>query len=106
MTNIDFLTNSNGKLVGFTAYGHSENAVKGNDIVCSAISSALYLVANTVTEVIKVNAEITVKDADMKLLLDEKDSYLCQDVLQGLKLHLLLLEEQYPNNISVNYMEV
>ena len=36
---------------GFLISGHSDFAEEGYDIVCASISSAAYLVANTITEV-------------------------------------------------------
>ncbi len=42
----------------------------------------------------------------MRLKINENDAALCSDVLLGFKLHMVNLEEQYPKNISVNYVEV
>lgn len=43
---------------------------------------------------------------EMALRLPKKSVSQCGDLLAGLKLHLLSLEEQYPENIHVNYTEV
>ena len=42
----------------------------------------------------------------MKVSVAEKDARGCRIPLEGLKLHLLGLEEQYPKNIDVTYLEV
>ena len=38
--------------------------------------------------------------------IELKDEPVCRALLAGLKLHLVGLEEQYPDNIHVNYLEV
>ena len=106
MTVVDFLTTKDGAIVGYHINGHSGNNTFGKDIVCAAISSAAYMAANTITEVIGVNADITVNDGEMLLEIAERDFSVCKDILLGFKLHMVDLEEQYPDNINVNYTEV
>lgn len=108
MTRINLLTLANGELVGFRITGHSGFAESGSDIVCAAISSATYMVANTITEVIRVSAEIDVNEdnGDMLLRVFQKDATACRDILQGFKLHMLALEEQYSDYMIVNNTEV
>lgn len=108
MTRINLLTLANGELVGFRITGHSGFADSGSDIVCSAISSVAYMVANTITEVIRVSAEIDVNEenGDMLLRVFQKDATACRDILQGFKLHMLALEEQYSDYMIVNNTEV
>lgn len=108
MTKVNLLTLANGDLVGFRITGHSGFAESGSDIVCSAISSAAYMTANTVTEIIKVSAEIDVNESDGGMLLRvfQKDATVCRDILQGFKLHMLALEEQYSDYMIVNNTEV
>ncbi len=81
---------------GFLISGHSDFAESGEDIVCASISSAAYMVANTITEILKVNAEIKVDDGKMKLTVNKEQRHIAKDILLGLKLHLEGLEEQYP----------
>lgn len=107
MITVKLLINSTGKPLGFEISGHSNYAEAGNDIVCSAVSSAAYMTANTITDVIKAEAEVFVGDSGkMFLQVSEKDISSCVDILLGFKLHVLALEEQYPKNIIVNYTEV
>lgn len=108
MTKVNLLTLANGDLVGFRITDHSGFAESGSDIVCSAISSAAYMTANTVTEIIKVSAEIDVNESDGGMLLRvfQKDATACRDILQGFKLHMLALEEQYSDYMIVNNTEV
>ena len=81
---------------GFLISGHSGFAQEGEDIVCASISSASYMVANTITEILKVDADIDVNDAKMKLIVNKEQRHITKDILLGLKLHLEGLEEQYP----------
>ncbi|MBC8533551.1 ribosomal-processing cysteine protease Prp [Yeguia hominis] len=105
MIRAEFLT-AGGALAGFRISGHSDYGEEGSDIVCAAVSSAAYLVANTVTDVLHAEARIEVADGDMLLLLEKKAYASCQILLEGLKLHLQGLEEQYPDDIHVFYLEV
>ncbi len=108
MTRINLLTLANGELVGFRITGHSGFAESGSDIVCASISSVAYMVANTITDVIRVSAEIDVNEdnGDMLLRVFQKDATACRDILQGFKLHMLALEEQYSDYMIVNNTEV
>lgn len=107
MVNINFFITDNGKLLGFEICGHAQRDEIGKDIVCAAISSAAYMTANTISEIIKVDADISVFDSgSMSLKINENQFNFCQDILLGFKLHMIALEEQYPENIIVNYTEV
>ena len=93
------------KAYGFLISGHSGFAEEGEDIVCASVSSASYMVANTITEILKVNADINVSDAKMKLIVNKEQRHITKDILLGLKLHLEGLEEQYPEFLET-LMEV
>ena len=85
---------------GFLISGHSGFAESGEDIVCASVSSVAYMVSNTITEILKVNAEIEVNDGKMKLIVNKEQRHITKDILLGLKLHLEGLEEQYPEFIE------
>lgn len=101
-----FYTTQNGILLGFRITGHSGYSDSGSDIVCAAVSSAAYMTANTVTEILHISAEAIAEDGDIMLRVFQKDASMCQDILQGFKFHMLQLEEQYSQFINVNYTEV
>ncbi len=103
---IRFLAEPDGALRGFEISGHADHAPYGEDTVCAAVSSAAYLVANTITEILKIPAEITVEQGTMIVQIAASDAYACRDILAGLKLHFTALEEQYPACMQVDYMEV
>lgn len=101
MTNVTFLKEKN-LIIGFSVYGHS--SVDADDcegkIICSAVSSAAYLTANTVLEVICADANIDIDDAKMSLKLMSKVDE-CQVTLKGFYIHCKQLSEQYPDNITI-----
>ncbi len=99
MTTVKFLQKGE-LLTGFEVSGHSDDSAEaGEDIICSAISSATYLVANTVTDVIGKNAEINIDDG--YFYFETEASSDVQPILKGLKLHLISLSQDYPENIYV-----
>ena len=107
MITVDFLTTPDGFLSGFRVAGHSDYSENGSDIVCAAVSSAVYMAMNTVTDVIGVQPlAVRVNDGEAFFRVELKDEVVCRTVFTGLKLHLLGLEEQYPQNINVSYLEV
>ena len=87
-----------GYVLGFEISGHSDFSEQGSDIVCSAVSSAAYMTANTITEVQHLNAEITVNDGFMKLNLSQQDAKTAEVILNGFLLHL--------NSLKVKISEV
>ncbi len=95
-----------GELLGFQMTGHSGIAEEGSDILCAAVSSAAYLVANAITDVVQVRADLSVSEGSMFLRIPERSVFLCRTLLQGLRLHFMGLEEQYSENIRINYTEV
>jgi len=107
MINVDFLVDNKGFILGFQINGHSGFAENGSDIVCAAVSSAAFMTANTITDVLKINAETFVDNlGKMFFKIKNEISISCKDILLGFKLHMISLEEMYPENITVNYMEV
>lgn len=101
MIRVKFLV-GNRQLKGFEISGHAGFAESGNDIICAAVSSAAYMAANTITDVIGVNADAADGDGTMTVALNEPDER-AEMVLKGLELHLTELSKQYPENIKIIY---
>ena len=101
MTSVKFLTDEK-SLYGFEISGHS--SVNCDDeigkIVCAAVSSAVYMTANTITEIIEDNAKAEIDDAKMNFYVSAPSDKSIA-VLEGLKLHLQELSNQYSNNIRI-----
>lgn len=99
MIKVIFFT-SDKEITGFEVSGHSGSAHAGSDIICSAVSSATYMAANTVTEIVKCQVDADVSDGYMLVQVKSRISD-AQQILEGLKLHLEALAADYPNNIKV-----
>ncbi|WP_448919992.1 ribosomal-processing cysteine protease Prp [Eubacterium sp.] len=92
-------------LTGFECKGHTGFADDGNDVLCAFISSACYLTANTITDVIKLDARASASDGYMSLHIKSSPEK-AQDILNGLVLHMTELQKDYPQNIKVTISEV
>ena len=98
MIHISFYSTGS-ELNGFEVSGHSGHGSYGSDIVCAAVSSCAYMVANTLTDVIGVPADIQVRDGYMKLTVAAKDSRRIADIMKGFEIHAKALAEEYAENI-------
>ncbi len=101
MTSVKFLVNEKW-IYGFSVNGH---ASKDSDdevgkIVCAAVSSAAYMTANTITDIIGDSAEITVDEALMSVSVNNPSEATIK-VLEGFRLHIKELSNQYSNNIRI-----
>ena len=106
MIKAEFFVDRSGYICGFHIHGHSMMAESGQDVLCAFVSSAAYMAANTITDVIGADAQAQDGDGDMRLAVAGSDLVSCQIVLAGLKLHLCETEKQYPNNLNVIITEV
>ena len=100
MTTAKFLF-SDDVIVSFELSGHSDAGEEGTDIVCSAISSAVYMAANTIIEIMKLNPETVVRDGYLKVQMNIEDARKSKVITDGLYLHLSELQSQYPNNLKL-----
>lgn len=100
MTKVKFFC-SGGTVSGFEISGHTGAGETGQDIVCSAVSSAAYLVANTVLEVLKIQADAVVRDGYMKFVIPNENLSETKVLTDGLVLHLTELQSQYPQHIKI-----
>ena len=72
---------------------------EGYDIVCASISSAAYLTANTLTEIVGAKADVKVGEANFRFILRDKLEE-AQSHLKGLRLHLESLAGDYDEYIT------
>ena len=100
MTKVKFFC-SGDTVSGFEISGHTGAGEAGQDIVCSAVSSAAYLVANTVLEVLKIQAGAVVRDGYMKFVIPNENLSETKVLTDGLVLHLTELQSQYPQHIKI-----
>ena len=65
------------------------------------------MVANTITEIMEAEANITVDDNGlMSLCINPEDADRTKDILLGLELHISELSKQYPKNVTITTTEV
>ena len=103
MTEVRFLF-ENDILIGFHLNGHS-TASSDDEVgrlVCASISSAAYMTANTITEIIGSTAVAEVNEEAGEMLFEVKSDYEeAMPVLLGFKLHMEQLSEQFTDYIKV-----
>ena len=104
MISIHFFKDGN-FMTGFECKGHSMRAQHGQDVLCAFVSSACYMTANTVTEVMQLDADAAASDGYMRLAIKASPQK-AQDILNGMCLHMTALEKDYPENIQVTITEV
>ena len=99
MIKAKFFTEDN-LICGYEISGHSGSAEAGQDIICAFVSSAAYMAANTLSEIVGAEIEAEVADGFMKIKV-MSDLSEAQQILEGLRLHLRSLAGDYPDNIKV-----
>lgn len=103
MIQAEFYVQDGGQITGFSVSGHAMFAESGEDIVCAAVSSAAYMTANTITEILSIEQQLLLDEGCMCVLLREPGEIdRAQDILQGFRLHVTQLATDYPNHIAVN----
>ena len=93
-------------ITGFEISGHSGFSEEGSDIVCAAVSSAAYMTANTVTEILDLKCSVTADDGLMILKLSKDEAEKAQDILNGFLLHINALSKEYADFIDLKISEV
>ena len=101
MTSVKFLADENG-IFGFEISGHcsKDGDDEAGKIVCAAVSSAAYMAANTIGEIIGDSMKADISDAFMKISV-KNPSGKAKAVLEGFELHIEQLSGQYGNNIKI-----
>jgi len=91
----------NGRLCFCSVKGHAGFADAGQDIVCAAVSSAVQLTANLITESFQEQADISADDNMIVMSLKHPESGSASLLLEGLFTHLQYISEDYPNTITL-----
>ena len=105
MIKASFFYSKGGFCVGFEVSGHSGFAEPGLDIVCAAVSCAVQMCCNGITEIVKADAEVFVDSDEISLKVESFDEKV-QVLLESLKMQIGLLEKDYGENISLFLLEV
>ncbi len=87
---------------GFETSGHS--TVNENDeigkLVCSAVSSAVIMAANTITDVLNMSADVSVDDGYLKIIIENPNEK-SDLIIKGLALHMNELKNEYIGKIEI-----
>lgn len=100
----EFFTKQN-KLLGFEISGHAGFDDNGRDIVCASVSSATQLTVNTITEIFNIKGSAKVLGDKIQFRVSSYDDTAGR-IIEGLKLHLTLLSEDYKGTIKITTSEV
>ena len=92
--------------VSFKVSGHSGFAESGEDIVCAAVSSAVQLTVNGITEVVRTPCVLDVEENSVELVLPQSSRPADWHFVSALRLHLKNLSEAYPGTIDLIISEV
>ena len=84
-----------GAICGFVATGHAGYGKAGSDIVCAAVSSAVMLVCNTVTDFFKADAAVAVGENRIELRLNSSDAP-SEKLLEAFHDHMEDISRRYP----------
>ena len=88
---------------GFEIKGHATAHQNDEDgrIICAAVSSAAYMAANGITEIEHIDADISVDDGKMSLVIREGNTPGGISILKSLELHLSELEKQNDGYLTI-----
>ena len=94
------------KFTGFEISGHAGFAKKGVDIVCAAVSSAVQLTVNALTDVLGLDCILRIeeKNALVSIALQEESAE-AQYFFQAFLIHLQDLKDRYRGKIDITNME-
>lgn len=87
---------------GYEVSGHSTNDANDEEgrLVCSAVSSAVIMTANTITDVLKAKSDVEVSDGYLKITVKQPDDK-TDLLINGLKLHISELAKEYKGKIEI-----
>ncbi|MBE6849045.1 MAG: ribosomal-processing cysteine protease Prp [Ruminococcus sp.] len=97
-------TRKNGRLCRCSIKGHAGYAEHGQDIVCAAVSSAVQLTANLLTETFGENVQVSAKGDTINIRTDGSD--ISVKLLEALSVHLQCISEEFPKQIKLEFTEV
>lgn len=96
----------NGNITGFKVTGHAGYDVKGRDIVCASVSSAVMLTANLITEIFGYKADVSAYEDTVALKTEfPDDENLCR-LYKGLELQIREISREFNGTIKMKFTEV
>ena len=83
-----------GGFSGFSVSGHAGYGTAGNDIVCAAVTSAVELTCNTITEFLGAAASVEVLENEVRLTLEE-ESVPARQLIASLFAHIEYIAQEH-----------
>ena len=105
MISARFYENSQHKLLGFHVSGHAGLADEGYDVACAAVSSAVMMACNTITEVFRIDAKVSADENDILLKLMADNGGEGDKILAGLMIQLDMISREYPGTVKISVNE-
>ncbi len=96
----------NGTYCGCTVKGHAGYAEQGQDVVCAAVSSAVQLAANLITETFRIPARVSAESNTVRIRLQDSCDAAGASILEALYVHLQCISEEFPDTIHFDFAEV
>ena len=107
MIQVRFERTSEGVIHSFTMNGHADSGPFGFDLVCAGASAVSFGTVNAIAEVAGVELNVDMRDnggflsCSVPSNLEETVSEKVQILLEGLRISLMTMEEQYSRFIHV-----
>ncbi len=108
MIRVNVACNEDQKITGYTMKGHSFQGEPGSDIVCASASTLGLATLNTLTDVCDLEDKIDYEYGEGLIAVSiDYESLSSQErrdvniVLEGFRLNIESLVDQYPDNISL-----
>ena len=95
MTRFDAVYDTDGKILQFTADGHSGYAESGEDIVCASVSSAVWMTINGIEKQNLATLSYEQRDGFVKCIITDKKSDGADVLLNSLIMFIKELSAQY-----------
>lgn len=94
---------SNDLYFSFIIKGHANFNPDGDDIICSAVSSAVDLIIDALKNVVNADFKIDVnyQQAYVNLKLNKHDNNIASMFIKSLYNHLLNISLSYPENLNI-----
>lgn len=94
-----------GAVTGFRVSGHSGYAQEGEDIVCSAVSSAVQLTVNNLQSFVPCAVCCREADATVELTVSDPEDERVAVLLAAFAAHMQNLSEQFSGYVNLNVTE-
>ena len=105
MIKVSFFYLSDGKCKGFKVEGHANSAQYGSDLVCCAVSVAVQMCCNGITDVLNKKARVKSLNGLVEFDVVE-DGDVVQFFLKALELELFNVAQDHKTNLKVVKLEV